>query len=70
MSSHTDAIHIGAMEIDGSRMMLPRKLSVEMGAIHIRRYCYSYILVPVLVFFAPRDFLLLILYISVSNVHI
>ena len=38
MSSHTDAIHIGAMEIDGSRMTLPRQLSVEMGAIHIRRY--------------------------------
>ena len=24
VSSHTDAIHIGAMEIDGSRMTLPR----------------------------------------------
>ena len=24
MSSHTDAIHIGAMDIDGSRMTLPR----------------------------------------------
>ena len=24
VSSHTDAIHIGAMEIDGSRMTIPR----------------------------------------------
>ena len=24
VSSHTDAIHIGAKEIDGSRMTLPR----------------------------------------------
>ena len=35
---HTDAIHIGAKDIDGSRMTLPSWLSVEMGAIHIRRY--------------------------------
>ena len=40
MSNHTAAIHIDAMEIDGSKMTLPGEVPV-VGAIHIRRHRYS-----------------------------